>query len=148
MTHFGKTLFGGGRFIFWSLTPVIFLFLISVSFFVPEWRAGIVLMLVAFWVIGISLILGMLNPLRFGWAFRIVSAMVFLAYVAYFFTEMLENDWQLKMPRSRGETNAVNALLGLVIIGGPALMYTLLGRFTFRKEEDVPFENNEMNEDN
>jgi hypothetical protein len=147
MTKFGKTLFGGSRFIFWSLAPVIVIFLVTMPFLVPKWTIGIVLMLAAFWVIGIALILGMLNPARFGWAFRVVGAMVFLAYVAYALSELVENDWKLKRPRSRGEANPVNALIGLAVIGGPALMYTLLGRFSFRKEEDEPFEDDETDED-
>jgi hypothetical protein len=140
MTEFGKTLFGGSRFIFWSLAPAIVIFLVAIPFLVPKWTSGIVLMLMAFWIVGVALILGMLNPSRFGWAFRVVGAMVFLIYVAYALAELVEHNWKLIRPRSRGEANPVNALIGLVVIGGPALMYAVLGRFSLRKEEDEPFE--------
>jgi len=148
MTDFGKTLFGGSRFIFWSLAPAILIFLFTMPFLVPKWSVGIVAMLVGFWIIGVCLILGMMNPARFGWAFRIVSGMIVLLYVAYALTELGQNDWTLKRPRSRGEANPVNALVGLVVIGSPALMYTLLGRFTFRKHENESLADEETDEDN
>lgn len=62
--------------------------------------------------------------------------MVFLAYAAYAVSELIENDWKLKMPGSKAEANPINALIGLAVIGGPALVYAILGRFTIRKEED------------
>ncbi|HBC88800.1 MAG TPA: hypothetical protein DCZ94_17800 [Lentisphaeria bacterium] len=147
MSEFGKALFGGSRFVFWSLSPMILLFLVTLPFLIPKWNVGIVIIMVALSIIGIFLILGMFNPSRFGWAFRVVSATVFLAYVAYALSELAENDWMLKKPKSRGEANPVNALIGLVIIGGPALMYTILGRFRFQKEEDEPFDDDELDED-
>ncbi len=93
-------------------------------------------MLLAFWVIGIALILGMFNPVRFGWALRIVSGVVFVAYAAYLVAELMEGNGKLTMPGSRGEANPVNAILGLLVIGFPALMYTLSGRFTFKRGKE------------
>jgi len=136
MTKFGKTLFGGSRFIFWSLAPAIAIFMVATPFMVQNWTGWIALVLAAFWVTGIALILGMFNPSRFGWALRVVSAMVFLAYAAYAVSELIENDWKLKMPGSKAEANPINALIGLAVIGGPALMYALFGRFTFHREEN------------
>ena len=133
---FGRTLFGGSRFVFWAITPCILLFLIVMPFLVPHWNSQIIGMLLAFWVIGIALILGMFNPVRFGWALRIVSGVVFVAYAAYLVAELMEGNGKLTMPGSRGEANPVNAILGLLVIGFPALMYTLSGRFTFKRGKE------------
>ena len=134
MAVFGKALFGGSRFIFWSLAPAILLFLIVLPLLVTKWNPVTELLVAALWVTGICLILGMLSPARFGWSFRVVCAMVFLCYAAYALFALAGSGWKLKKPLSRSEANPVNALIGLVTIGGPALMYAALGRFTLLKE--------------
>jgi len=136
MSVFGKTLFSGGRFIFWALVPFIVIFLIVTPLLVDKWTSNITAMLVGFWIVGVSLILGLYNPVRFRWALRVVSALIFLLYVAYSFSALQESHWKLKKPHSRGEANPVNALTGLVVVGGPALIYALLGRFTLRKDDE------------
>jgi hypothetical protein len=138
MGEFGKTLFSGSKFIFWALAPFIVIFLLMMTILmpilIPKWNLWIGILIAVAWVVGISLIIGMSNPTRFSWAFRIVTAMVFVLYLGYALYELKEHNWRLVRPYSTGESNPVNALLGLTIIGIPCLIYTILGRLTFRRQ--------------
>ncbi len=139
MSEFGKTLFGGSKFIFWTVAPFIVLFLVVMTVLIPVLNTKLSLWMWILptwaWVTGISLVIGMWNPTRFSWTFRIVTAMVLILYLGYAFYELKEHHWKLVRPHSIDDSNPVNALLGLVIIGIPCLIYTVFGRFTFRKVE-------------
>jgi len=133
MSLFGKTLFAGSRFVFWSLAPAILLSLIGFTCLLGKRDVVALLVLSALWVTGLSLILGMANPIRFGWAFRVFSTMIFLTYVCYLVSEVREKGWRLNWYHSRGDADTLNALIGMLTIGAPALVYAVFGRFNLRK---------------
>ncbi len=116
---FGKTLFSGSRFIFWTLTPILFLVLVWMPFSIEKWDATRVAVVVAIDSVSLLLILALYDPKCFYWAARGVTALVFLAYVAYVIDELFVSGKAL-----------FQSLCGLVIIGLPALWYTLWGRFS------------------
>lgn len=141
MSLFGKTLFGGSRFVFWSLAPAILLTLIGLTCLLGKRDVTAVVVLAALWVMGLSLILGMADPVRFDWAFRIFSAMIFLTYVWYLVSEVREKGWRLNWHHSRGEADTLNALVGLFVVGMPALVYAVFGRFSLRtKRRPTPMD--------
>jgi hypothetical protein len=137
MNRFGQSLFGGSTFIRWTVGPAIVVFLAAMPLLVPQWNVKTALMIGGFYALGIPMVLGLFIPDWRRVSFRIVAGLVFVLYFAYSLSELKEHDWQLTRPRSRGEANPVNALIGLAVIGGPCLMYALLGRFKWKKEEEV-----------
>jgi hypothetical protein len=147
MSNFGRTAFGGSPFIRRTVGPAIVVFLAAMPLLVPQWNVKTAVMIGGFYALGIPMVLGLFIP---GWgrvSFRIVAALVFVLYLGYAVSELMEHDWKLKRPRSRGEANPVNALLGLLVIGGPCLMYAVLGRFTWKKDEEESLEGGEGDDD-
>lgn len=77
------------------------------------------------------------DPVRFLDAGRILCALVFLAYASYAVAEFVSSPHPLRLPSSRGDSSFNNAVMGLVVIGLPALWFAFLGRFSFRKQEAI-----------
>jgi hypothetical protein len=90
-------------------------------------------------VIGcIAMMISMLVP-NATWSIRIVSGLVFTAYAWYLVHEwIIDFDGNIGFGRPRSEANPNNALAGFIVIGLPALWYTVLGRFTLRQEITYP----------
>jgi uncharacterized membrane protein len=122
MSKFGKTLFSGSRFIFWSLTPVLALCAVVLPLVVREWNATSVFWVISIEILLVTLILSLYSPVRFRWASRFVTAIVFCAYLAYVIDEIF---WSGKSLMDT-EASARNAILGFIVIGLPCLWYTLL----------------------
>jgi len=123
----GDVLFGGSRFLFWLLAPVLLLFIILTAIFHPRWSAESKSIVFGLDLLAVLLILALYNPKRFHWAGRAATGLVFLAFLAYLIDEIAIGDSWHFGPRS--EPTPLNALLGLVFIGFPCLRYTLIGRF-------------------
>src|SRR6266576_1137850 len=88
MSRFGKTLFSGSRFIFWSLAPVLALSALVVPFLVRDWNATSILGVTSIELLLITLCFSLHNPVRFRWASRCVTGMVFCAYLASLIDEV------------------------------------------------------------
>src|SRR5262245_46522989 len=133
MSHFGEALFGGSRFVRWTLSPFVLLFALVVPLLLDTWtpiRVGIV---VGMELMCLALLAGFWLPARIGhWAFRGLTGVVFLGYSAYLLHQLFVADKPFRMFGSRGEASPRNALLGFILIGLPSLWFTLLGRFTLR----------------
>jgi hypothetical protein len=140
MTNFGKTLFGGSRFIFWVLTPFIIIFMIVMTIIIPLVNPKLnsiqIVLIAFFWITGISLIIGLFNPERYSWAFRIVTAMIFLLFLGYTVYELWQHKGILPLLKARSEDSPINALLGLIIVGFPSLAYTVFGKFMSDEDFD------------
>ena len=137
MSNFGKTLFSGSRLIFRSLAPFLLLFAIVMPLVVDHWTLRSIVVMFAMEVCTLLLVLGLFDPQRFDWAFRGVTAIVFLAYLAYFIDEFCFSDQSFSWSGRRSDTSPRNAFFGFIFIGAPSLWYTLTGRWTLRKEEDI-----------
>jgi hypothetical protein len=145
MSRFGSTLFAGSPFLAWTLIPILLLFAVGMPLTVPDDPPTARPVAYLLSVCAMLLALGLFNPRRFAWAFRIVCAMVALTYLAYML-EMFFSDGPFFGDGRRSSVSPVNSLLGFLIIGLPCLCYAVLGRFTFRKEEfeeDSPAEEDE-----
>lgn len=146
MQRFGDVLFSGRPFIRWTLLPVL-LFCVAVfgvmafsAFGERDFIAGGGMSLL---VIGcIAMMISMLVP-NATWSIRIVTGLVFAAYAWYLVHEwIIDFDGDIGFGRPRSEANPNNALAGFIVIGLPALWYTVLGRFTLRQED--PSDNEEF----
>ena len=132
---FGRTLFGGSRFLFWSLAPFLIGFALVMALMVQDWtsRRGILVSVLV--AAAVLLLLALYDHVRFRWAGRVVAGLVFLTYASYLAHELATEGLPRRLPRSRAETTAFNALVGLLVIGVPALLYAVRGRFGSRKED-------------
>lgn len=132
---FGDTLFGGSRFMFWSLGPLFLLIagvLATIAYTqFAAGRFGASGIAVAASVVCVCIFLALLNGPYFWWAGRVVAGSVFGAYVWYLLDTWLIHPKPFDIGGPRSGATPWNALCGLVIIGYPCLCYTFLGRFTF-----------------
>ena len=133
---FGDTLFSGGRFIFWCLGPlfllvaVVFAGIACTQFATGRFGAGGIALAVA--VVCVCFFLALLNGPYFWWAGRVVAASIFCAYLWYLIDAWLIHPKPIDISGARSAATPWNALLGLLIIGWPCVLYTFLGRFTLR----------------
>jgi hypothetical protein len=130
-----RVLFSGSRFIFWALAPVLILgaavFSVSVDYSSPI-RVALVIFLDS---LAVLLALGLYSPRRNEWALRLVTGLVFVAYVGYLVEEIREGK-PLHLTGGRGEQSLRNAILGLILIGWPCIKFTLLGFDGWRHEDE------------
>ncbi|HEX8149516.1 MAG TPA: hypothetical protein VF591_20205 [Pyrinomonadaceae bacterium] len=135
MSKFGRTLFSGSRFIFWALAPVLLLCAALLPFLVSEWTAARVIFVSLVEMFLFSLILGLYDPLRFRWATRCVTGVVFCAYLAYVIDEaFLSGKSAEGAYGGRAGLSPWKAIAGFIAIGLPCLWYTMFGRFSLRDE--------------
>src|SRR5215204_6805062 len=133
MSKFGKTLFGGSRFIFWALAPVLLFCAALLPSLVSEWTAPRVIFVSLVEVFLFSLILGLYDPQRFRWATRCVTGVVFCAYLAYVVDEaFLSVKGAGSASGGRPGLSPWKAIAGFIAIGLPCLWYTMFGRFSLR----------------
>lgn len=131
MSEFGKTLFGGSRFIFWVLAPALIGFVLIMTFTTTNWDITRIILTLALNMTAISLLIGLWNPTRFQWVLRLTTAMVFIFGSAYLIDEIFF-----------AKQAVWGSLQFMAEIGIPCLAYTLLRKFTFRnKGNSVPAKN-------
>lgn len=129
MNNFGKTLFGGSRFIRWSLTPFLLLTAVLMPLASQKAQSGGLLILAGLEVVLLGLLAGFWLPARIGrWCFRVVTGLVFAACLAFMIADFSSSS----RTRSKSPIHAVPAFL---FIGLPSLWYTLSGRFSLRPEK-------------
>ena len=135
MSVFGKTLFGGSRFIFRALAPVLALCGIGLPFFITRWSVTSLLCVSLVEALLLAFILGLYDPRRFRWATRCVTGTVFCAYLAYLVDELFLSGKSIEAgSASRAEASPRNAIMGFIAIGLPCLWYTIFGRFSLRSQ--------------
>jgi hypothetical protein len=133
MSKFGQTLFGGGGFIRWTLSPFVLLFAVVMPLVIDEWTFGRVGLIVCMELMCVSLLAGFWLPPRIGfWAFRFLAGMVALAYAAYLVDEFFVGNRPFTVTGQRSDASPFNALLGFLVIGVPSLLFAVLGRFSLR----------------
>jgi hypothetical protein len=133
MSHFGKTLFNGSRFIFWALGPVLTLFAIVLPLYIPKWSIETAIVVIGVDAGVILLVVGLYNTKKFWWALRGVTAIVFFAYLAYLLDEFIRGHFTLA-GLFTGDL-PVEVLKTFIQIGIPCLLYALIGKFSRTKSE-------------
>jgi len=118
MPKFGDVLFGGSRFMFWALSPVLLLFAIGLPWMVNSWSAKAIAAVAVLESASLLLILVLYDSGRFWWARRVLAAIVFLFFVVYCVDTSVSGKRKLWEP-----------VLGLIAIGLPCLRYVFVGRF-------------------
>lgn len=122
MSKFGETLFGGSRFVFWALAPVLAACAVVMPLLVGEWTAARFAFVALAEALLVALILALYDRRRFRWAARVVTGVVFCAYLLYL------------VDSAFAEGSSTKPLMGFIAIGLPCLWYTIFGRFSRRPE--------------
>jgi len=137
MPRFGDTLYSGSRFIFWSLGPVLFLgglsFLGLAVWAFPGAGQATRLGLAFLGLFCLACVPVLYDPTRFRPASRLLTGIVFLAYLGYFTNQWAWHADDLGLGKPQNVPTPLNAAKGLLVIGLPCLWWTLFGRFSFRR---------------
>ena len=112
----------------WTLIPVLVLFGAGMPFLVPKYTLWRALLMTALSGTALVYAAALMWP-RYLWLTgRIVAGMVFLFYIAYAVSEWFFSDHPFVIGERRSRSSPVNSLLGLLIIGVPAILYALRRR--------------------
>ena len=112
MSRFGKTLFSGSKIIFWSLAPLLGLIVLVLPLLVRRWSPSSIFWVTSTEILLVTVCLSLHNPVRFRWASRCVTAIVFCAYLAYLVEEVFWSGKNLVDTGDRSEATPANAILG------------------------------------
>jgi len=115
-------------FIRWTLIPVLLLFAVSIPLMMDEWTLGGALAVMGLSTTAVLYAAALAWPGRLRWASRAVAGMVFVFYAIYAVDQWFLSDTPFRLVEPTSNASPRNALLGLVIIGLPALIYALRGR--------------------
>ncbi len=129
--------------LFWLLAPWLIVFMIVLLWIEKD---NALALIVGLELLAALVLLGLFDSQRFGWAWRGVGGLLFLGFLAYFVSMLIEGGGAVRLPRRKGEANVINALLGLIVFGLPGLCYAMFGRLTWRSQESV--DDNVDDEDN
>lgn len=134
MSTFGTTLFGGSRFVRWSLTPVILFFALWMPTMTHNMTAHGIPALIGMEILFAAMLGGFWLPENIGrWCFRFVTGVVFVIYLV----AVIDAFTSAKHAPTGGDVSQQSPytlLWGFIIIGLPSLWYTLTGRFSLRSE--------------
>ena len=134
MSQFGQTLFGGGRLMRLILTLALLLFAAVMPLAVDDWTLKRGLFMAGLELMCIALVTGFWLPPRWRQrAFRLLTALVFLAYAAYVIDEFFFSQKPFHFIGHHRGASPFSALMGFLCIGVPCLWYTLFGRFTLHE---------------
>jgi hypothetical protein len=135
MSKSGKKLFGGSRFLFWSLAPILAIFAVVFPFMITEWTARSYFLVAIIEPMLVAFILGLLNPQRFRWATRCGTGLVFCLYLVFAINQVFLSGKSLGAGSGKGkpgELSPLRAIMGLIVIGLPCLWYTVRGRWSLK----------------
>lgn len=135
MSQFGKTLFSGSRFVFWTLAPFLILFAIVMPLSTTDWNAIKVIVVSGMDLTAVLLVFGLYDTRRFWLALRCVTFIVFCGYLAYLVDEIIVNKGSATYQGIFSGDQPWRAIEGFIGIGIPCFVYTVFGRFS-RKETD------------
>ncbi|GAB5404583.1 MAG: hypothetical protein Aurels2KO_28140 [Aureliella sp.] len=114
---------------FWCTAPFFVLTLVLLPLLANPDGVTRWILLGGFELLAFFTLLGLYDAVKFDWCWRIVGALVFVAYAMYLYSMLAAGNWFGDLRRS--SATALNALLGLIIFGYPGFMYAVFGRFTW-----------------
>lgn len=131
---------GASRFVKWSLSPVLAIFAVLISFQAMTCREeGRISGMVICVVLVVTSSAGLLALWGVRHSGRIVTGMIGGGYAAYLFQEcVVDFDGNWGWGSRRSETTPLSSILGFLIIGLPCLIHTIFGRFTIRPPVPPP----------
>jgi hypothetical protein len=122
--------FASTPFLRWTLIPALLFFAVAMPLMMDEWTLGRILLMTGLCGTAVLYAAALAWPDRFRWASRAVAGMVFVFYLLYTVEQWFFSDTPFRLHEPVSNASPRNALLGLVIIGLPALGYAIWGRTT------------------
>ena len=122
----------------WCLSPV--LLIVAAVFTIPlrdSMEAGDSFAVIVTSLLIVLCVSGLLALWGLPFVGRIASGIIALVFGWYLVDQCFINfngDWGFGKKRS--ETTPINSICGFLVFGLPCLIYTVFGRFTFRKESE------------
>ena len=133
MNHFGKTLFSGSRFIFWSLAPFLILFAFVMPLTTVDWNITRVILIIVMDLVALLLAVGLYNTGRFRWALRGVTIIVFFAYVAYLLNDLAHLSHAITLAGIVNGDRPWRSIGAFLSIGMPCMVYSIRGTFSWQQ---------------
>jgi len=125
----------GNRILFWVLAPFVAFVAFLLPLSVDVWTFARVGLSVA-WVGLCGLVLLTLrDPVRFRWAARSLTGLVFSTYAAYLVSTLAGSASPFAFAGWRDPPSLGGAIVGFLIVGLPCLWYTVLGRWSVSRED-------------
>lgn len=118
---------------FWVALPLLLGFGILMPLAIEQWNGQRVILMVA---LELAVGLFLVGLFGYGWGFRGLALLIFLAFAAYGVYEFAWSGQEFTWRGRRSEASPRNALLGLLVIGLPCLWYAFKGRF-WRSQPEV-----------
>ncbi len=103
------------------------------ALFVSDWTSRGGLLVGALIAAALLLLLQLYDGIRFHWAGRVLAGLVCFSYAAYLVHELATEGFPARFLPRRGEASAINGLVGLLVIGVPAGLYALFGRWSISR---------------
>lgn len=132
MRGVGKALFGGSRFVRWTVVPMVILCGLVLPLLEEHWT------LERAWKLGlvecclVLLVLAVGWPDRFRWAGRVLAGVLFTVNALALVSDLRD----VPAGVSWTDTNAWNTARAMLILGLPSLWYAVRGRFGFGQTEE------------
>jgi L-asparagine transporter-like permease len=130
MSLFGRTQFSGNRFTFWALAPFLIMFAVAMPLSITQWSVARVILIISLDLCAVLLTIGLYDTTRFWWALRGVTAIVFLAYLAYLIDALVHWKTSISLKSILAGDAPWGAIRGFMGIGIPCLLFSVLGRFS------------------
>jgi hypothetical protein len=99
---------------------------------------GGVIVLAVLVVVPMALIMATLFPKKGRWGIKIVTFIIWAAYLWYLIDEFIFTDSKFEPTLDTATPSPFNALFGFLIIGVPCLLYTFAGSSLDKLYEDNP----------
>lgn len=135
MSEFGNTLFGGSRFVRWSLTPVILFFALWMPTMTHQMAPTGMPILIGMEIAFVAMLAGFWLPAKIGrWCFRVLTALVFLACTIFVVDAFSSTKKPASAFQRASRQSPYRSLPALLFIGFPCLWFTLTGRFSIKPQ--------------
>lgn len=92
-----------------------------------EWTTAQVVLQVALTAVSFGLLVATVSPRKGWWGLRVVTFVIFAAYLWYLIDMLWLSGEELEVTGRRSDATPFNALLGFLFFGVPCLLYTMWG---------------------
>ncbi len=127
---------------FWCTAPFLVATIVLLPLLARPLEATGWVTLGVFVLLCIFVLIGLWSAERFWWCWRAVGGIIAGGYLSYLVAMIAEGQWFGDGRRS--STTAFNALLGLIVFGYPGFMYAVLGRLSWKPEQEYDDQTDEF----
>ena len=106
---------------------LIFTPMMLYSFWEDNWTILHYLIFGSLVLLTVGLVINAFSPKYGWWSYRLISFIIFISYFCYLYDQTFHLNLPTISDYRMSEPNFINALLGFVLIGLPALLYTFSG---------------------